>query len=76
MFLSVPAVSVAHYLKPKRRYFRFPVDDTMVRATERAQEICSPLYLQPRFEVGKIRVVAHAGDRVCDITQTRLWAQR
>jgi pimeloyl-ACP methyl ester carboxylesterase len=76
MFLAVPAVAVTHYLKPKPGRFGFPIDDEMVRATERAQEICSPLYLQPRFEVGRIRVVAHAGDRVCDVRQTRLWIQR
>jgi len=76
MFLAVPAVAVTHYLKPRPSRFGFTIDEEMVRATERAQEICSPLYLKPRFDVGRIRVVAHAGDRVCDARQTRLWAQR
>lgn len=75
MFLAVPAVSVAHYLKPRPSRFGFPIDEEIVRATERAQEICSPLYLEPRFDVGRIRVVAHAGDRVCDARQTRLWVK-
>lgn len=76
MFLAVPAVSVAHYLEPKPGRFSFPIDDEIVHATERTQKICSPLYLEPRFDVGRIRVVAHAGDRVCDARQTKLWVQR
>lgn len=73
MFMAVPAVSVAHYLKPTWYRFRFPVDGELARATERAQELCSPLYLRPRYDVGRIRVVAHAGDRVCDVRDTRRW---
>jgi hypothetical protein len=73
IFMAVPSVLVDHYLLPKGRRFRFPVDSELVRATERAQEICSPLYLEPRYDVERIRVVAHAGDRVCDVRDTRRW---
>jgi pimeloyl-ACP methyl ester carboxylesterase len=73
MFMAVPSVAVTHYLKPRPRRFGFPVDDALVRATERAQELCSPLYLRPSFDVGRIRVVVHAGDRVCDVRDTRRW---
>jgi len=76
MFLAVPAVAVTNYLKPKPGRFSFPIDQEIIRATERAQEICSPLFLRPRFDVNRIKVVAHAGDRVCDARQTRLWIQR
>jgi len=73
MFMAVPAVTVTNYLKPRFFRFRFPVDDVLVRATERAQELCSPLYLKPSFDVGRIRVVVHTGDRVCDVRDTRRW---
>lgn len=76
MFLAVPAVTVSNYLEPKPGRFGFPVDAALVRATGRAQELCSPLYLSPRFDVGRIRVVAHAGDRVCDVRETRRWRDR
>lgn len=75
MFLAVPAVSVERYLRPRARSFAFPVDPSLIQASGRAQEICTPLYLEPRFDVGKIRVVAHAGDRVCDVRDTRRWAE-
>jgi len=75
MFLAVPAVSVEHYLKPSPRLFRFPVDSELELATARAQELCSPLYLRPRFDVDRMRVVAHAGDRVCKAPDTRRWAE-
>ncbi len=73
MFMAVPAVAVTRYLKPRPFRFGFPVDDALVRATERAQELCSPLYLRPSFDVRRIRVVVHAGDRVCDVRDTRRW---
>lgn len=76
MFLAVPAVTVDRYLRPRRSSFAFPVDDELVRATVRAQEICSPLYRKPCYDVGRIRVVAHAGDRVCDARHTRRWIER
>lgn len=73
MFMAVPAVTVSRYLKPRPGRFGFPVDAALVRATGRAQELCSPLYLNSCFDVRRIRVVAHAGDRVCDIRETRRW---
>jgi len=75
MFMAVPAVTVKRYLEPKPGRFGFPVDAELVRASERAQEICSPLYLEPRFDVGRIRVVVHAGDRICDVRDTRRWKE-
>ncbi len=75
MFLAVPALEVNGYLKPRRRCFSFPVDSELVRATERAQEICSPLFLPPRYDVDRIRVVAHAGDRICKAGHTRRWIE-
>ena len=75
MFLAVPAVAVKWYLKPRPGRFGFPIDSALVRATERAQELCSPLSLTPRFDVGRIRVVTHAGDRICEARDTRRWAK-
>lgn len=73
MCLAVPAVAVTRYLEPRRYRFRFPVDGALVRATRRAQELCSPLYLRPKYDVRRMRVVVHAGDRVCDVRDTRRW---
>lgn len=76
MFLAVPAVTVSNYLRPGRFRFRFPVDGELVRATERAQELFSPLYLEPKYDVDRMRVVAHAGDRVCESSDTRRWVDK
>lgn len=73
MFLVVPAVTMERYLRPNRFRFGFPVDSELVRATHRAQEICSPLFLKPSYDVDRIRVVAHAGDRLCRAEDTRRW---
>lgn len=73
MFLAVPAVSVHDYLKPVRFRFTFPVDLELERATERAQQLFSPLFLKPTYDVDKMRVVAHGGDRVCPAADTRRW---
>jgi pimeloyl-ACP methyl ester carboxylesterase len=75
MFLVVPAVALRRYLQPRPARFGFPIDSALVRATERAQELCSPLYLTPRFDVGRIRVVAHAGDRICESRDTKRWIE-
>jgi pimeloyl-ACP methyl ester carboxylesterase len=76
MFLVVPAVSMERYLKPVRFRFGFPVDSELVCATGRAQELFSPLYLEPRYDVGRMRVVAHAGDRLCPTEDTRHWIEK
>jgi pimeloyl-ACP methyl ester carboxylesterase len=73
MFLVVPAVSMERYLAPGRFRFRFQVDSEIIFANRRAQELCSPLYLEPRYDVERIRVVAHAGDRLCEAKDTRRW---
>lgn len=73
MFLAVPAVSVGNYLRPSRFRFSFPVDAELARATERAQELCSPLFLEPRYDTSRMRVVAHTGDRICEAKETRRW---
>lgn len=75
MFLAVPSVAVTGYLEPRQGNFGFAVDEELARATRRAQELCTPLYLKPRYDVGRIRVVAHAGDRVCDVRDTRRWRE-
>lgn len=75
MFLAVPSVAVTRYLRPKSSRFRFQVDPELVRATQRAQELCSPLYLKPRYDVRRMRVVAHGGDRICDVRDTGRWRE-
>ncbi|MBU1669512.1 MAG: alpha/beta hydrolase [Actinobacteria bacterium] len=75
MFLVVPGVSMERYLEPGRSRFGFPVDSELVRATERTQELFSPLYMKPLYDVDRIRVVAHAGDRLCPAEDTRRWIE-
>ena len=52
-----------------------PVVRRLYLATKRAQELCSPLYLSPSYDVNRIRVVAHAGDRLCKAEDTRRWIE-
>jgi pimeloyl-ACP methyl ester carboxylesterase len=75
MFLAVPAVTLDRYLAPRPSRFGFPIDSELVRATERAQHLYSPLFLTPRFDVDRMRVVAHAGDRLCEAGHTRRWVK-
>jgi pimeloyl-ACP methyl ester carboxylesterase len=73
MFLAVPILDLSGYLKPRQSSFSFPVDAELEARSREALELISPLKLKPVFDVNRIRVVAHAGDRLCDPRITREW---
>ncbi len=76
LFMAVPAVNMDHYLSPRQKNFSFQVDGELRRKTAEALELISPLHLEPRFDVSKICVVMHAGDRICEAGLTRQWISK
>ncbi|MCX5858618.1 MAG: hypothetical protein NT056_01770 [Proteobacteria bacterium] len=76
LFLVVPAVDFSHYLMPRPGGFRFEVDEKVTAATRSALQLVSPLHYPPRFDVGKIKVVMHQGDRLCPVEKTREWIRK
>ena len=76
MFLVVPAVDFSHYLMPRPQGFSFPVDEKVASATRAALKLVSPLGYPARFDVNKIKVVMHQGDRLCPAEKTREWIRQ
>jgi pimeloyl-ACP methyl ester carboxylesterase len=76
LFTTVPAVDVSSYLQPRAAGFSFAIDDAVVAATRRALRAVSPMSYAPRFDVNKIAVVMHLGDRICDPRSTREWVEK
>ena len=76
MFLVVPAIDFYRYLKPRPSSFSFPVDPELQARSQEALDLISPLKLKPAFDVNRISVVAHAGDRLCDPRFTHEWIKK
>ena len=75
MFLAVPAMDFSGYLQPRQYSFSFPVDTEIEARSREALDLISPLKRRPVFDVNRICVVAHGGDRLCDPRFTRAWIQ-
>jgi pimeloyl-ACP methyl ester carboxylesterase len=73
MFMVVPAIDFWNFFTPSSKSFSFNVDDEVIKASRKALEIVTPLHLTPAYDVEKIGVVMHAGDRLCNHTVTRKW---
>jgi hypothetical protein len=73
MFMAVPAVRVDRYLTPKNRYFSFNADKEIREKTMVALDLIDPCLRKPRYDLSKIQIVMHAGDRICPSHQTRRW---
>jgi pimeloyl-ACP methyl ester carboxylesterase len=73
MFMAVPAVTIDPYLTPRDKYFRFRVDEEVRARSRAALTLISPLTYRPRFDVNKMMVVCHAGDRLCEYRHSRQW---
>ena len=71
VFVVVPAIDFWNFLVPHSKSFSFKVDDEVISASKKALEIVSPLHLTPDYDVEKIGVVMHGGDRLCEHTITR-----
>ena len=76
MFLAVPAVDFYPFLKPRPDLFNFTIDQSILAETRKALEVITPMKYKPKFDVTKICVVAHGGDRLCDAHLTRQWIQK
>jgi pimeloyl-ACP methyl ester carboxylesterase len=76
MFLAVPAVDFYPFLKPRPDLFNFKIDQVLLAETRKALDLITPLRYPPQFDVSKICVVAHAGDRLCDARLTRPWIEQ
>ena len=76
LFMVVPAVDFSHYLMPRPQGFNFGIDEKVTAATREALRLVSPLSYSPRYEVNKIQVVMHQGDRLCPAEKTREWVRQ
>jgi pimeloyl-ACP methyl ester carboxylesterase len=76
IFTVVPAIDLSAYLQPRAGGFSFKIDDLVRRHTRRALEVVSPLTYFPRYDVNKMALVMHGGDKICDPRFTRQWVER
>jgi pimeloyl-ACP methyl ester carboxylesterase len=76
IFTVVPAIDLSAFLQPRSGGFSFKIDELVRSQTRRALEVVSPLTYFPRYDVSKIAVVMHGGDKLCDPRFTRQWVER
>jgi len=76
MFLAVPAVDFYPFLKPRPDLFNFTIDQSLLAETRKALDLITPFKYKPKFDVAKICVVAHGGDRLCDARLTHQWIEK
>jgi len=76
VFLVVPAVDLTGYLEPRASLMSFAIDAEVRELTHRAVRRIVPTGYAPRFDVERICVVAHEGDRICPVRYTRELVER
>ena len=76
MFMAVPALNFDRYLDPKRGKFAFRPDHKIKSATAEALKTISPVNYKPAFDVEKICVVIHSGDKLAEVGAAREWIRR
>jgi len=76
LFMVVPAIDLSAFLKPRAGGFSFEINDLIGAQTRRALEVISPLAYLPRYDVNKMAVVMHGGDKICDPRFTRQWVEK
>jgi hypothetical protein len=76
IFMVVPAIDLWDFLKPNIRSFSFSIDDEVLKASKKALEVITPLHLVPAYDVEKIGVVMHNGDRLCNHRITKKWIDK
>jgi len=76
IFMAVPAISFSHYLSPWRAKFGFRVDSRVEAESAKALELISPLHYRPGYDVGKIGVVIHSGDKLAEAQIARKWIEK
>jgi pimeloyl-ACP methyl ester carboxylesterase len=76
MFMVVPAANFDHYLDPRKAKFSFKVDSKILSKTRDALKIIAPPNYKPAFNVEKISMVIHAGDRLAEANASREWIRK
>jgi pimeloyl-ACP methyl ester carboxylesterase len=71
IFLVVPAVDLTSFLLPRASRMAFRPDGQVLDATRMALRRITPLSYAPLFDVARIAIVAHQGDRICPVEHTR-----
>ncbi|MDH5674484.1 MAG: alpha/beta hydrolase [Myxococcales bacterium] len=71
LFLVVPAVNLCDYLQPRASRMAFAIDDELRTLSTLAMRRIVPTHYPPRFDVSRIALVAHQGDRICPLRYTR-----
>jgi pimeloyl-ACP methyl ester carboxylesterase len=76
MFMVVPAVNIVDYLLPRSWAFPFASGDEVALATREALKVVSPAEYKPNFDMDKVSVVMHTGDRLCKAESVRAWIEK
>jgi pimeloyl-ACP methyl ester carboxylesterase len=76
IFMVVPAFDLWSTLKPRADLLGFPVDEEVTELSRKALDLASPLKKTPIFDPARISVVAHGGDRLCEVGHTRAWIEK
>lgn len=76
IFYIVPAVNFKEMLAPKKEYFSFKVTSTVEDLTREALDTMTPENFTPAFDVEKMHVVTHAGDRLNEARMTQTWMKK
>jgi len=76
MFMVVPALDFSYYLSPKRGKFTFEADEKIISKTKEALNLISPVKYDAGFDVQKICVVIHTGDRLAESKAAQEWIRR
>lgn len=76
VFLVVPAVDLTSFLLPRAGHMAFRPDARVVDATRAALRRIAPVSYAPSIDVRKVAIVAHEGDRICPVADTRQLVKR
>ncbi|HEX7480143.1 MAG TPA: alpha/beta hydrolase [Polyangiales bacterium] len=76
IFLVVPATDLTTHLMPRGSRMQFRPDDAVRNATRSALLRITPSTYAPGYDVERIAIVAHEGDRICPVQATRELVQR
>lgn len=76
IFSVVPAIRMDTHLDPARAGFSFTVDEPLREASFRALDIVDPSFYTPRFDLDRLAVVYHRGDRINVARATADWVAR
>jgi hypothetical protein len=77
MFIIIPPIDFfSTYLRPRNGGFKFRIDKEVAAKSEAAYRVMSPIEYSPVFDVNKISVVMHTGDRMCRPGPVYRWMEK